>query len=226
MKIKNKGKGKAEVLIYEDVGTYFGGVTARTFNEELKALGDLEEINVRINSDGGDVYEGVAIYNSLRRNGARITVDVDGLAASIASIIAMAGDEIRMASNATMMIHNPWGVAYGFADDLRAQADLLDQVRGQLIDTYARQTIIDSTKIGELMDAETWMTADDALEHGFIHSISDEVKIAAHWDLKRFKHPPEYLQNMQNVVEQDTHKDQPGASAQLDKMAARIKAIK
>lgn len=227
MKINNKGNGKAEILIYEDIGEgWMGGLSAKRFADDLKALGKLTEINVRINSPGGSVFDGVAIYNTLRKNGARIIVDIDGLAASIASIIAMAGHEINMASNAFMMIHDPWGLFAGNADELREQADLLDKVRGTLVDTYVGQAGEEKRNdIDEMMRAETWMTASEAEEHGLIHSITDEMQMAAHVDNSKFKykHIPEAMQNQSDVVQIET-KSTGAARSAIDymKLNARI----
>ena len=225
--IKAKGNDKAEILIYEDIGEgWLGGIGAKKFAEDLRDMGTLKEINVRINSAGGSVFDGIAIYNTLRRNGARIVVDVDGLAASIASIIAMAGDEINMAENATMMIHNPWGVFAGDAESLREQADLLDKVRGQLVTTYANQAIIDQASIESLMDAETWMDAGEALEHGFITAITSEMKLAAHPDVSKFKHAPESLLKVKSMVQKRSKSKSPSdASVQMSKMAAKVAGI-
>lgn len=189
LEIKAKADKTAEVYIYDDIGEgWLGGISAKHFADEIKKLGAMNTINVRINSGGGSVFDGTAMYNTLVRNSARVVVDVDGLAASIASIIAMAGDEIRMASNAFMMIHDPWIVAGGSAEDLRKQADLLDKARDVLIDTYVAQTGQDNDKVSELMHAETWMTADEARELGFIHSISDELDMAASIDTSKHKY--------------------------------------
>ena len=221
MKIINKGNKKAEILIYEDIGDgWLGGLSAKRFADDLKALGKLNEINVRINSAGGSVFDGVAIYNTLRKNGARIIVDIDGLAASIASIIAMAGHEINMAANSFFMIHDPWGVFAGNADELREQADLLDKVRGTLVDTYVAQSNAERETVEQMMTDETWMTADEALEHGFVHSVTDEVQVAAHHDLTKFKHPPQTMQASADVVNIETPENGTARSA-LDYMKVR-----
>ena len=196
IQIKNKGKGKAELYLYEAIGSgWMGGISAKDVADALKSMGSLTEIKVRINSPGGDVFDGVAIYNQLVKNSAKIVVEIDGLAASIASIIAMAGDEINMPSNAMIMIHDPWMIAAGTAEELRDQAELLDKIRGQLLSTYQTRTGGDLKEISDMMAAETWMTADEALEHGFIDNITDEVQAAASFDLSKFKHAPKSLQN-------------------------------
>src|SRR5258707_608582 len=124
----NKGS-RGEIWLYDQVGEgWFGGMSAKTFVAEVQKLGKVDLINLHINSPGGSVFDGVAIYNNLKSHPARIEVDVDGVAASIASVIAMAGDEIRMAANAMMMIHNAMGMTFGDAEDMRKTADLLDQL--------------------------------------------------------------------------------------------------
>lgn len=177
--IKAKGK-EADIYIFEEIGDgWMGGISAKRFADDLKAAGDLVQINLHINSPGGSVFDGIAIYNTLKKNKALVVVDIDGLAASIASIIAMSGDEIRMAENAMMMIHDPWTVAAGSSADLRETADMMDKVKETLITTYARKTGLDDDEISDLMAAETWMTADEAVERGFIDSVSEEAKLAA-----------------------------------------------
>ena len=226
MKIINKGNKKAEVLIYEDIGDgWMGGLSAKRFADELNALGKLSEINVRINSPGGSVFDGVAIYNTLRNNGARIIVDIDGLAASISSVIAMAGHEINMAANALFMIHDPWGVFAGNADDLRTQAELLDKVQGTLVDTYMNKATASRADVEQMMKDETWMTAAEAAAHGFIDSVTDEIQMAAHFDLKRFKHPPAVDAGTDNVV-QITNGTNESARTALDYMNVRTEKLK
>lgn len=196
MEIKCKNKS-AEILLYEDIGEgWMGGISAKRFAEELKDLGKLNDINVRINSYGGSVHDGIAIYNTLIKNGARITVDIDGIAASIASVIAMAGEEINMAANGFMMIHDPWSLAMGSAEDFRREADVLDKHRDVLLDTYMLKASFERDKISDMMSDETWLTADEALEAGLITKVTDEAKLAACANpefLKRMHHLPENL---------------------------------
>lgn len=196
MTFRISAKGKtAEILIYEDIGDgWFGGLSAKRFADELKGLKAIDAIDVRINSYGGEVFDGVAIYNSLVNHGAKITTHVDGIAASIASVIAMAGSEIHIAENAWMMIHDPWGVAMGNASEMRKQADLLDSLRDTLVNTYTQHATIDKTAIAELMAAETWLSAADAHAKGFATHISQAQKAAAAAldpaRLARFRNPP------------------------------------
>ena len=190
---------RAEILIYEDIGDgWLGGISAKSFVEQLNGLNDITEIDVRINSDGGSVFDGVAIYNALVRHPANVTVHIDGLAASIASVIAMAGDVVNIARGAWLMIHDPWTVAGGTADDLRSQADLLDKIRAQLLDTYVIKTGMDSDKVSALMSAETWIPSDEALSMGFVDNISEDLAIAAHHNIEKYKHAPSVLLNTKN----------------------------
>ena len=196
----------AEILIYEEIGDgWMGGISAKQFAEDVKGLKNVSDINVRINSEGGSVFDGHAIYNTLKNHKARVTVDIDGLAASIASIIAMAGDEIRMAENAFMMIHDPWMVAAGTAGELRSQADVMDKVQEKLVNTYVKRTNGDAEQISAWMADETWMNAEEALERGFVDSITEETRMAARVrDGKRYKHAPEAL--IDNRPKVDAHK--------------------
>jgi len=185
--ILNKANKSAEIHLYEDIGEgWFGGVSAKSFMEDLKALGNLNQLDVRINSPGGSVFDGVTIYNVLKSNSANVTTYVDGLAASIASIIAMAGDQIHMADNALMMIHDPWGMSMGTAEDMRAEANVLDTVKQTLIDTYAKRTGQEKALIAEMMANETWMDAEQAKSLGFADTITEEAKMAAAVDVSRY----------------------------------------
>jgi ATP-dependent Clp endopeptidase proteolytic subunit ClpP/HK97 family phage major capsid protein len=186
--MKAQGK-KAEIWIYQEIGGYWGeGITAKQFADDLKNLGELDEINLRINSPGGDVFEGITIYNLLAQNAARVTVDIDGLAASIASVIAMAGDEIRIADNAMMMVHPAWGFAMGNAADMRKTADMLEKVDASITSTYVKRTKRDEKEIRKLMEDETWMTSKEALAYGFVDKITEALEIAACFDLSKFKY--------------------------------------
>jgi len=191
--IKAKAKD-AEIWIYEEIGDFWdGGVSAKEFAKELKALGKVETINLHLNSPGGVVTDGIAIYNLLKQNQARINVNIEGWAASIASVVAMAGDEISMAENGLMMIHDPWGLAIGNSADMRAAADVLDKMRDSIVMAYVKKAKQEdqeasSEKFAGLMAAETWMTAQEALDHGLIDNITDTVKMAASFDLSKFKY--------------------------------------
>ncbi len=154
-------------------------VTPRNFKADLDALGEVSEINVYINSDGGDVFAGQAIHSMLKRHPARINVYIDGLAASIASVVAMAGDVVTMPANSMLMVHNPWTLALGNSEELRKIADDLDKIREGIIAAYQTKTVLAKDKIIEMMDSETWMTAEEAVKLGFADRIEKEKLVAA-----------------------------------------------
>lgn len=189
---------RAEIYLYGAIGESFwsDGITAVQFKNDLQALGNkVSAIDIRINSEGGDVFDGRTIYNLLAQHKATKTVYVDGLAASIASLIAMAGDEIIMGDGAFMMVHNAWGMAVGNGAEMRRTADLLDSVSGTLIDTYAARTKMSRDDVAALMDAETWMPAADAVANGFADKIIEGAKVAAAAITRpqAFKNLPEQL---------------------------------
>lgn len=163
----------AEIFIYDDIGPEWAGmIGAKTVRDALKGIAKDAPLSVRINSNGGDVFEGVAIYNQLARHEGKVTVDIDGSALSAASIIAMAGDEIRIAENAMMMIHDPWGFAMGGAGDMRSTADLLDKITASLATTYAARTGKPAEDVAALMGAETWFDAKEAVEAKFADTVT------------------------------------------------------
>lgn len=164
-----------ELAIYEEIGEDMwsgGGITAKGVKKEIDAAGEFGSVTVRINSPGGDVFEGLAIHNLLRSLGKPINVCVDGVAASIASVIAMAGDTIEIAKNAMMMVHNAWGVSMGNANDMRQMADTLDKVTASIAQTYVDRSGKSAAVVKALLDAETWMSADDCIKEGFATSIA------------------------------------------------------
>lgn len=225
MNTQFKAKGtSAEIWLYDQIGQSFWGegISAKTFQKELSSLGKVNTINLRINSPGGDVFDGLAIYNQLKAHPARVVVDVDGLAASIASVIAMAGDEIRMASNAMMMIHNPHGMAMGDAREMARMSALLDQIKdGSLIDTYAHRTSQPRATLAEWMDDETWLSSEAAVQYGFADSITSEQAVAACFDaLSKFRNVPAALKRAANAAPLREMADM-----RLAKQAERLRAI-
>jgi ATP-dependent Clp protease protease subunit len=194
--VKAKANKSAEVLIYEDVGAgWFGGVTAKEFAAELKALGDVTSIDVRINSYGGDVFEGLAIYNQLVRHKATVTTHVDGIAASIASVIAMAGKEIRIAESGWMMIHDAWGMAVGNAAQMREMADRLQATSHTLMQIYAARTGVDEATLKQWMVEEKWFDASTAIESKFADSMAENLRMAARAVPEQFafRHAPDAI---------------------------------
>lgn len=192
MKIQMKGSKTAEILLYEDIGGWFG-ITAEAFVKEVKALGNVDTINLRINSNGGSVFDGLSIYNYLRAHKARIEVDIDGLAASIASIVAMAGDEVRIADNAWMMIHDPWVMAAGTAEDLRNTAEMMDGIRETLLDTYMKRASVGRDKVSAMMTSETWLNSSDASANGLVDKVTGSIQMAASLRKEWFKNAPKAL---------------------------------
>jgi ATP-dependent Clp endopeptidase proteolytic subunit ClpP len=181
--MKALANGATEIYIYDEIG--YWGVTAKDFAGDLKEIKPNGSIYLRLNCPGGSVTDGIAIYNLLKSHSATINVIVDGLAASMASVIAMAGDTITMPENALMMIHNPWGGASGESKDLRKTAEILDKMKAAMTSAYATKTGKTPEEISDLMDAETWMTGSEALEMGFATQTSDEVLLAASFDISK-----------------------------------------
>ncbi|MBF0308121.1 MAG: Clp protease ClpP [Magnetococcales bacterium] len=192
-KAAQNGKKTAEIAIYGPIMDEKWSdeeVAPVDFAAELKALGDVEQIDLRINSPGGSVFAGFAIHNMLVRHPAKVVAHVDGLAASIASVIAMAGDEIHMPANALMMIHDPSGMVWGGASDMRKMADSLDKITEGIVASYQRHSGKTIEEIKALMAAETWMTGNDAVALGFATHAGKPVKVSNDWDLSQFRHPP------------------------------------
>ena len=203
---KNKGRGEfkaekaadsATLYLYDAIvssdleAEWFGGVAPKSFIDQLKAI-DAKEINLRINSPGGSVFAARAMEQALREHPAKIVAHIDGYAASAASFLMMAADEIRIAPGAMVMIHKAWTGMWGNADDLRKEADLLDKIDGTLVDTYATRSGNDKEQIADWMAAETWFTAQEAVDAGFADAINESGAKASdtHWDLSAYSNAP------------------------------------
>jgi ATP-dependent Clp endopeptidase proteolytic subunit ClpP len=194
------GGQTVEIAIYDVVGDLgeAGGVTAKDVLGALGEASQAQEVNVRINSAGGSVTEGFAIYNALRERsdaGSKVKVRIDGLAASIASVIAMAGDEVEIAENAFVMIHNPFALIEGESDELRKMAEHLDDVSESMLGIYADRTGLSTEKLSAMCDAETWLSASEALELGFVDKVAkrSRAQALALYDFSRFRAVPEVL---------------------------------
>lgn len=189
--INKKTDKKGEIFIYGDIVSeewFANEVTAPEFKKQLDELGNVSEIDVHINSSGGNVFEGHAIYNMLKMHKAKINIYIDALAASIASVIAMSGDTIFMHKNSFLMIHNSWIMTVGNAKELRDTADLLDKTDEASNQAYLDRALnISEEELKELLDAETWLTASEALEKGFIDEILEPNEIAASISDERYK---------------------------------------
>ena len=166
--IKAATEGEATISMYDSIGASWEGegVTAKRIGAALRAIGT-RPVVVNLNSPGGDFFEGVAIYNLLTQHPEKVTVNVLGLAASAASVIAMAGDEINMGEGAFLMIHNAWAMAGGNRHDMREVADMLEPFDAAMADLYAARTGMDKKDVSALMDAETWMGKTAAIDSGF-----------------------------------------------------------
>jgi ATP-dependent Clp protease protease subunit len=189
----------AEVAIYDEIGAY--GVSAKGFLSELGALPEGTPVDLRLNSPGGSVFDAVAIHNALKRHEGTVTVWIDGIAASAASYIAMAGDEIVMPENAFLMIHDPAGLVMGTAEDMRAMAGTLDKIAAGMTRGYAGRSGKTEDEIAALMAAETWFSAAEALEAGLATQLAEPVRIAASFDIARFRNAPPELQEAVEPVE-------------------------
>ena len=196
--IKAKANDTAEISIYDEIG--FWGVSAASFAQDLKSCGNnLKQINLHIHSPGGNVFDGIAIYNLLKNHPANVTVYIDGLAASMASVIAMAGNEVIMPENAMMMIHKPWGIQGGDAEDMRKYADLLDKVENTLIPAYASKTGKTPEELAEMLSAETWLNGKECVEQGFADKLAEPLVPMASIKsrkLEDFEKMPNEIKNM------------------------------
>jgi len=187
----------AEVYIFDEIGAY--GITAQDFISEMKEYKDTP-VNLRINCIGGDVFDGMAMYNIIKKREAKTTAYIEGIAASMGSVIALAADEVIMAENSLFMIHNAWGGAMGEAEDMRKTASILEKISGEIANIYERKTRLSLNRIIEMMDKETWLNAKEAYELGFIDSISDSIKVAAKYDVSKFKNiTTEQIHNKLNI---------------------------
>lgn len=199
--MKKKSESKGEVLIYGDIVSSKwddDDVTAVDFKKSLDALGNVSEIDVHINSSGGNVFAGHAIYNMLKMHSAKINVYIDALAASIASVIAMSGDTIFMHKNSLLMIHNSWILTIGNAKELRKTADLLDKTDKASNHAYLdKAENLSEEELQQMLDDETWLTADEALEKGFVDEVIETNEIAASISKKQlelFRKTPKRVQ--------------------------------
>lgn len=202
--IKNAEGDVAEVFVYDAID--FIGVSAEDFVRDLAAI-DAGTINLRINSPGGDVFDGVAIANALRNHSATVNAYVDGLAASIASIIALAGDTVTMARGSFLMIHDPWAGVVGTAEDMRQTAGILDKIRDQLESIYVERSGLDAEKVRQMMAEETWLNSDEAVEMGLADKRAQEPAARAAFDLSAFAHVPKELTATPREAEQPSESE-------------------
>lgn len=174
-----KADDDATISIYDSIGENWEGtgVTAKRISAALRSIG-VRDLTVNVNSPGGDFFEGVAIYNLLREHKAKVSVRVMGVAASAASVIAMSGDEILMGDGAFLMIHNAWAVAIGNRHDMTATASILEPFDAAMAKVYSQRAGITQAEAATMMDKETWIGADDAVELGFASGLIDSAEIS------------------------------------------------
>lgn len=215
--IRARAEG-AEVSIYDEIGAY--GISAKSFLDELGALEGEAPLTLRLNSPGGSVFDAVAIYNALKRHAGPVSVWIDGIAASAASYIAMAGDEVVMPENALLMIHDPSGLVMGTADDMRAMAEALDKIKGSLVAGYAAKSGGAEDDIAALMAKETWLDAAEAVELGFADRLDEPVRIAARFDIGRFRNaPPALMEAVATATADAVEDDRDGATDEVAEAA-------
>jgi len=179
-----------QIVSSEDEAEWWGGVAPESFVKAVYAVDKQATINLRVNSPGGSVFAARAMEQALRAHKGKVVVHIDGLAASAATFVSMAGDEIVMSKGAMFMIHKAWTGMWGNAEDLRKEADLLDKIDGTLAETYADKTGKDIAAITEWMAAETWFTAQEALDAGFATSIAEAEAKAGAWNLSAYDNAP------------------------------------
>lgn len=206
-KITNKGD-TAEIEIYGEIGESFWSddtITLKTFKEEFDKIKDSKTINIRINSPGGSVFDGQGIYNLIKQHKASSkTVYIDGLAASAASLIAMAGNKIIMPKNSMLMIHKAMTGIYGNSDEMYRIIEVLEKIDNLAINIYSEKTGIDKKEIEKMVADETWLTGEEAFEIGFADEVEDEIDVAAcakDFDISKFHKTPDVLKNKSTVKE-------------------------
>ena len=190
--IAKAGNNTGSISIFSEIGGV-AGLTASDFGNQLRALGSPTRLLINISSPGGDVTEGFAIYNMLARHPARKVVNIDGLAASMGSVIAMVGDEITMPKNSMLMIHNPWGGISGGPEQIISFGEAIMKMRDNIAQVYVDRTGLDTARILDMMEKETWMTAREAVDLGFADRVTDPIKAVAKFDLSKFKKIPKGL---------------------------------
>ena len=202
-KINALSDSDAEIMIYDAIGWPFNDA-----GDFVRALNDMKQpqITVRINSPGGDVFDAMAIYNALQSHGSKIVTRVEAMAASAASYVALAGKEVQAYKNAMLMIHEPWAMAIGNQYDMRETADILEKISGNMVDIYSSNSDMGKREVKDMMKAETWMTAKDAHDKGFVDTILDAKSAKAQFDLSMFANAPAEYKANHEPTERDAEK--------------------
>lgn len=194
-RMEKKSDDLAEIEIFDEIDSFWG-IGPKEFKARLDEIKGAKSIKLLLNSPGGSVFDGMAIYNLLAAHRDKLDIEVVGLAASIASIIALAGRKLTMAEGSYYMIHNPLTIMIGDAEELRKTADVLDKMKGDLVAIYGKKSGLKDNEISQLMDDETWLTADEAIEKGFADDSEDYGEIAAKAEpamLAKFSKVPEAI---------------------------------
>lgn len=224
--VKQLANEEADIFIFGEIVSFKwddADTTASSFQNDLKALGEVNQINLHINSPGGSVFEGIAIGNMLKQHKAHVTAYVDALAASIASVIVASCDEVIMPENSMLMIHNPMMGVFGNASELRKAAESLDQIAGPSIVTYLAKAgdKLTEEKIKEIMDEETWLSASEAYEYGLCDVVEPANQMVASISEKLFdtyqKVPKELLKPVQKNELSEEQRKQIIQQAKQDK---------
>lgn len=200
----SKQPERGEILLYADIGpAEWGMFDDATFAAKLKELGDVKAIDLRINSAGGSAFTGLSIYNQLKRHPATVHVHVDGLAASIASVIAMAGETIKMGEGARLMVHDASTIVWGNEAEMKRTADLLGSMSNDIAEVYARRSGRPVAELRNAMREETWYTAQEAVDARLADEVIAGAPVEAHLapeEALRFKHPPKDLLSPREAV--------------------------
>lgn len=223
-KINNLASNEAELLIYGDIGAdWFGeGNDPKAFAQAISQV-TAPVLNIRINSYGGDLFAGQAIHSMIKTFSGTKRVWIDGIAASAASVIAMAGDEVIMPANAMLMIHNAFAGAYGDSEDFKKLAADMEKINLSIVAAYQKKTGLDEATLKEMMNAETWMTAKEAVELGFADTLVDAIEVAAKLDGDKFfingvsmpALPPQMLKQFINSTSTPKKEDKPMENNQV-----------
>ena len=200
-RVENKTT-EATVYLYDEIG--YWGIDPGQFAKDFDSIKD-KTIHLRINSPGGSVFDGVAIYEAVKRHKSHVVAHIDGLAGSMASVIALAANEVAISKRGFYIIHDPWTIAIGNAEDMRKEADLLDKISGTLLGVYADKTGMDKEEIKALMNAESWFTAQETVNMGFADRIDEDENENAlaeisKFDLSIFSKVPDVLKNKQSKL--------------------------
>jgi len=186
----NTSEGQTEVLIYDVIGWPF--IDANTFTRELSRIRS-KEITIGINSPGGDVFDGNAILGAIERHPARIITRIDGVAASMASIVALGGDEVQIAESAYFMMHNPWTIAMGDYRDFKKEFEILEDVAGTMAKTYSDRASVSIEEARSMMDAETWISGQKLVDQGFADKVSGRKKAKNKFDMSMYANAPKEI---------------------------------